>query len=139
MDGVGASAGRFCYVIPRHDPEELRHVARAGNAGEDHAATLALRLPNLGRTLNENHVVFQTLTPIIEYCKSNAFAPGPNLLRVYPVLAWRPLFAWTLWVELRYNGQPSWRQQSKYAAQYADWILGMVQDHRNQRRVHEKA
>ena len=65
------------------------------------------RLPNLGRTLNENHVVLQTLTTIIEYCKADTFAPGPNLFGIYPVLGWRPLFTWTLWVELRHDGKPS--------------------------------
>ena len=94
---------------------------------------------NLGRPLNENHVVFRALTPIVEYCKSDAFAPGPNLFGVDPVLRWRTVFAWTLRVELRHHGEPSRRKQSRHAAQDADWILGMVQDHRNQRRVHGKA
>jgi hypothetical protein len=81
MDCVGASAGQFPYTIPWHDPEELRHAALAGNTGDDRAGKpprRSLRLLNLGHTLNENHVVFQTLTPIIKYCKTDAFAPGAN-------------------------------------------------------------
>jgi hypothetical protein len=83
--------------------------------------------------------MFWALTPIVENCKTDAFAPGANLSRVYPVLRWRPLFAWALWVELRHHGERSWGKQSSHAAQDAGWILGMVQDHRNQRRVHGKA
>jgi hypothetical protein len=39
METVGALAGRFRYAIPRHDPEELRHAARAGSTVEDQAGT----------------------------------------------------------------------------------------------------
>ena len=77
--------------------------------------------------------MLRALTPIVEYRKTDAFAPGPNLTRAYPVLRRRPLFAWTLWMELRHHGKRSWGKQSCHAPQNTDGILGMVQDHRNQR------
>jgi hypothetical protein len=56
----------------------------------------------------------------------------------HSVLQRRSLLAWAVWMKLRHHTARSWRKQMSNAPQDADWILDVMQDHRNQRRIRRK-
>ena len=97
-----------------------------------------LPLP-LGVSSNEHHVMFRGLPPVAEHQEAGAFAPGLNLFRPQPVRPRRSLLTRALWMEFRHDGQGPRGKQPSHVVQNAGRILGMVQDHRDQRRIRAKA
>lgn len=62
-----------------------------------------------------------------------------DLFRHQPMTARRSLIAWAVRMEFRQNNQRARAKQASNVAKNAGWILGMMQDHGDQRRIRAQA
>ena len=83
--------------------------------------------------------MFRRLSAFVELDQTRGFAPRLDLFGHQPVAARRTLIAWAVRMEFRHHNQRARAKQASNVAKNACWILGMMQDHGEQRRIRAQA